>query len=312
MYLQKILIFIIMIFIALGVSSGQTVNDQFLAGSQAWIQENPSATSVLMSDLTANIHIHIKNTLNHVQYFKISQQYFGTLTNNSSITWKIDWTDPAAVKMIKSTYPEIGGDYGWRINPGETMTICFKLSALGPMGGVPAYMTNDASSVNQYWPLVPEPGIYSSWFLPDEIEWLNPSLDLKFWQGTFSFILKSYDSKRVEGIVRAPIVPIDSKLTNSNPPITYVDKDLMPDSNTAAWDVNMQPGQSNSYTYTYQWPFKTKESGPEHAQAAVIPSSTAKKTPSVPLKQTGVPYGLLIVGGLVSVVGLAYARYLRR
>ena len=88
-----------------------------------------------------------------------------------------------------------------------------------------------------------------------KIEYLNPNLYLVSWKGHFCFWIKNQDTTRpqVSGIVRAPIVPIDSNLTYSNPQVTYIDKEL-PWANTAAWDVVISPGQSQHYSYTYQWP----------------------------------------------------------
>jgi hypothetical protein len=70
----------------------------------------------------------------------MSQVYQGSLTDNSTIKWLIDWTDPTAVKMVKSRSPELGGDYGWPIKAGETKTVSFKLRATGLMGGIPTYI----------------------------------------------------------------------------------------------------------------------------------------------------------------------------
>ena len=46
----------------------------------------------------------------------------------------------------------------------------------------------------------------------------------------------------MSGIIRAPIVPIDSKLTYSNPKATFTDKDLVMNGKIAAWDVTIGAG----------------------------------------------------------------------
>ncbi|MGZ7118443.1 MAG: hypothetical protein ACXVH2_01945 [Methanobacterium sp.] len=78
-----------------------------------------------MTYLESEITVKIKNNQDHVQYFKISQKYTDHLT--SPMSWIIEWTDPPALKMIDSISPELGGDYGWKIQPGETKTVRFKL-----------------------------------------------------------------------------------------------------------------------------------------------------------------------------------------
>ncbi|MDP3066045.1 MAG: hypothetical protein Q8N08_04830 [Methanobacteriaceae archaeon] len=276
-------------------------------GAEAWIQEQDS--SLYMSHLTTTIHIHIKNNRDHVQYFKISQQYFST---TPPIDWLIVNTNPKAVKMVKSVTPELGGDYGWRINPGETRSICFTLAATGPMGNIPTYIQQNGSMPNQFWPLIPEPGLAASWFMPNEIEYLNPDLDLQVWQSQFTFLLHNVDTKRVAGIVRAPIVPIDSKLTSSNPQITFVDKDV-PWADTAAWDVSMAPGSSKWFTYTYQWPLSSSNE-PSHSgrsYSSFPKTSASKNTTTVPTPGTGVPYGLLAIGAVVIAAGLTYSKFFR-
>ncbi len=95
--------------------------------------------------------------------------------------------------MIKSISPELGGDWGWKINPGETKEVTFKIDAIGRLGQIPSYISNAEAVENIYWPLLNEPGLFASWFWPNEIEMLNPSLDLKYWKGTFDFNLINYD-----------------------------------------------------------------------------------------------------------------------
>ena len=40
--------------------------------------------------------------------------------------------------MIDPVSPELGGDYGWSIQPGETKTVSFKVNASGYMGESPS------------------------------------------------------------------------------------------------------------------------------------------------------------------------------
>jgi hypothetical protein len=172
------------------------------------------------------------------------------------------------------------------------------------------------SSMNgTFWPLLNEQGLQASWFLPNEIEYLNPNLDLVSWKGHFCFWIKNMDTTRpkVSGIVRAPIVPIDSNLTYSNPQITYIDKQV-PWANTAAWDVTLYPSQSKHYSYTYQWPAGSKSSASGSAGSATynIPTTAAAATnATVPTSQTGVPFALFAVGAIIIAGGVTYAKFFR-
>jgi hypothetical protein len=257
--------------------------------------------------LTASIKVTIKNTNDHVQYFKISQVYQGSLADNSTIKWDIDDTNPTAVRMVKSIQPD--GDYGWPIKAGETKTVWFKLNAVGPMGEIPSYIINIDSTNKTYWPLINEPGLMGSWFTPNELEVLNPTLDIKKWTGTFSFRVTNIDDQKVYGIVRAPIAPVNSKLTSSNPD-AFIDDETVVSTGIAAWNVILNPGQSQTYTYTYVWPKTSSSSSTAQAGSQTLTTSSGSN-PSVPSKQTGVPYGLFIVGTLVTVAGVAYARFMR-
>lgn len=278
----------------------------FSSGQEAWIAEKNA--SVVMTGLTATIHVHIKNNNDHIEYFKISQQYFQT---SPPINWTIVSTNPPADKMIKSVTPELGGDYGWQLQPGETKTVCFTLSAQGLLGDIPSYIYFTGSTPNQFWPLIPEPGLTATWFTPQEIEYLNPNLDLQLWQGEFSFIITNVDSKTVRGIVRAPIVPINSKLTGSSPPITYIDDDYVKIADTAAWDVCMPPGTSRAFCYVYQWPVETPTE-PSHARAApVFQSNNTTTPPTVPTRTSGVPYGLMIIAVLIVAAGGVYVKFIK-
>ncbi len=121
---------------------------------------------------------------------------------------------------------------------------------------------------NTFWPIINDPGLTATWFLPNEIEYLNPNLELELWQGHFFFFLKNMETSgpRVEGNVRAPIVPINSVLTASNPTVDFIDNEN-PSAQTAAWDVTLFPGQTKSYSYTYQWPTGTTVT-PANTQSA--------------------------------------------
>ena len=275
---------------------------------EVWIQS--AQTYVYYSNLNAIITVKIKNTASNVQYFKISQVYTGSLVDNSTIKWLIDWTNPTAVKMLDAASPELGGDYGWKIQPGETKTVTFKVSATGPMGDIPTYIYNTGSIANTYWPLIPDPGTYASWFQPNEIEQLNPSLDLESWKGTFNFKLSNHDSSTVSGIVRAPVVPTDSVLTYSDPKATYTDHDLVANTGVAAWDVTMGAGGSQWYTYTYAWPSGSSNSNTGKASYSV-PKNSSTSNPPVSTQQTGVPYGLFAVGAVLAAGGLVFSRFMR-
>jgi hypothetical protein len=288
--------------IFLGVSWAAT--DQ-----QAWVQETDSPLK--FTYLEAIIHVKIKNNNDHVEYFKISQQYYQT---TPAINWTLKWTSPAAVKMAK--YINTDGDYGWPIQPGQTKEVSFKVVAQSPSGGSlaiePAYIVRNGSIPNQFWPLLNEPGLTATWFFPNEIEYLNPNLDLQLWRGKFCFWIKNVDTTgpRVQGIVRAPIVPIDSKLVYSNPKVTYLDDEL-PWADTAAWDVTLYPGQQKHYSYTYQWPTGASSSSTGKYQSPSLSTDSKAQNTTVPTAGTGVPYALFAVGAIIVGSGVAYAKLFR-
>ncbi|MCK9150391.1 hypothetical protein [Methanobacterium alcaliphilum] len=286
------------------------------SAAQVWVSEDPAYTAVKYSGLTATIKVTIKNTADHVQYFKMSQAYQGSLADGEYIYWKIAWADPKAVRMIKSRYGELGGDYGWKIPAKSTKTVCFKLYATGRMGSIPVYIVKQDSDNATYWPLINEPGLMASWFSPSELELLNPTLDIKKWKGHFTFNLVKNDSfdEKIEGLVRAPIVPVNSKLTYSSPK-AFVDKGTAVDANIATWDVVWAAGSSSSkhFEYTYTWPTSTSGAPPtSSAYSKSISGSSKSSSSSVPTKQTGVPYGLLVVGALVTAAGVGYAKFMRK
>jgi hypothetical protein len=279
-------------------------------GGQTWIAYNQS--NVRLTALTSTIKVTIKNTKNHVAYFKISQVYTGSLVSNSTIKFIVDWTDPQAERMIDPVSPELGGDYGWAIQPGETKTVTFKVSAVFGMGDEPSWIANAGAVSNTYWPLIPDMGMYSSWFMPNEIETLNPDLDLQSWKGTFTFTATNFAEYPVAGIIRGPIIPTDSKLTYSDPTVTFQDRDLALNTNVAAWDIHYDPDQSVGYTYTYEWPIAAGSSnGSSNRSVNTLGLTNATTPTTVPSRSTGVPYGLLAVAILVVGAGIGYAKFLR-
>ena len=271
----------------------------------------PTSVSVYMTNLYATITVKIKNNNNHVEYFKISQQYTDHLT--TPVSSVIEWTDPTAIKMIDAVSPDLGGDYGWKIQPGETKTVTFNLLAVNPNSTsdpLDFVILNQASVPDTYWPLIPDPGLYSSWFQPNEIEFLNPNFDLEDWKGHFSVLVVSRDSHTVNGVVRAPVVPTDSKLTYSNPKATFSDKDIVMGTNIAAWDISMPAGGSEELSYTYEWPAGSSGSSTGKASYSAAKNSSTSNPP-VSTKETGVPYGLFVVGAVMAAGGLIYSRFVR-
>lgn len=313
MDLNKICVGLMVLVAVLGIFGG-TITDQDVAygANETWVKEQQS--SAYISGLTATIHIHIKNNAKHVQYFKISQNYSAGGQLNESLPWIVEWTDPQASKMIKTTTaPEYFGDWGWKINPGETKEVTFKIDAVGKLGLIPSYISNADSVDNIYWPLLNEPGLYSSWFWPNEIETLNPTLDLKYWKGTFDFNLRNYDYATVSGIVRGPIIPINSKLASATPKAnSFSDRDIYLNTNTVAWDVTLASGAAQHFQYVYVWPDPNSNSSGTGTYSYNIPKSTAAATnTTVPTEETGLPYSLFIVGGIIAAGGVVYARFMR-
>lgn len=336
MNIEKICVGLMVLVTLLGISSTTLENniayaEDFWSGSggnvwsnsgeisgEQWIEG--ATSNVGITGLEATITLRIKNNNKHVQYFKISQIYNSNQQLNNNIYWTVLWTEPDAVRMIKSNSPTstLGGEWGWRLKPGETKTVSFKVRANGIFGVYPAWINNNQTAPNMYWPIVPEPGLYASWFFPNEIEMLNPALDLQYWKGTFHFHLRDYDARgqSLSGIVRGPIIPVDSKLVSVKPSHNYFkDKDLFYGADTVAWDVRIHPGCNQQYYYTYVWPKTSASSSSVESYSAPSTSyqqaRAAKKTSSIPTKETGLPYGLFIVGGLIAAGGVIYARYFR-
>lgn len=316
MNINKICIVLMVLVAFIGIVGSNSCNNA-VYGAETWVKYNQ--TNVGLSNLVATITVTIKNKGSHVEYFKISNVYQGSLTDNSTIKWVVYDTNPSAMKMVDAVSPELGGDWGWKIQPGQTKTVSFTVYALGLMGvdtsgnSDPTVIVNEAATDKNYWPIIPDPGIDASWFQPNEIEVLNPNLDLKSWKGTFTFKLTNLRDYGVSGIIRAPVVPTDSKLTYSNPPVTFKDKDLVMDGSVAAWDVTLGKECTKWFTYTYYWPYSgSSSSGAGKYTSASVQTANAASTPSsASTKNTGIPYLPFAIGGILAAGGLAYAR-LRR
>jgi len=305
MNINKVCIVLIVLVASIGIICANSSN-KAVYGAETDIK--PTSVSVNMTHLYATIHVHIKNNNNHVQYFKISQTYTDHL--NSPINWQVVRTYPEALHMIDSVSQT--GDLGWKVQPGQTKDVKFTLLAVDSSGAPLNFnIGNDAAVANTYWPLIPDPGLYASWFQPNEIEMLNPSLDLKYWKGCFSFDLKNLESHSVSGIIRAPVVPTDSKLVSSDPKATFIDKDMVLNGKIAAWDVNLGSHELQHYEYAYVWPSSTSSSSSTGTYSYVPKTSAASTTSPVSTKQTGIPYIPFVVGGILVASGLAYAGFRR-
>ncbi len=304
MEIDKICMILIALVIFVGIIGFNSNNMAY--GAEKDIK--PTSVSVNMTYFYATIHVHIKNNNNHVQYFKISQTYTDHLT--SPINWKIvDYggSEPM-IDSVSST-----GDWGWPIEKGQTKEVTFRLLAVDASGAPLKFnIGNQEAVANTYWPLIPDPGLYPSWFQPNEIEMLNPSLDLKYWRGDFSFYLVNGETHDVSGIIRAPIVPINSKLVSSNPKITFSDNDMVLGGKVAAWDVTLGPRGtdrgSKKYIYAYVWPASSSSSGTGTFNSPSVSSASTTSKAPISAKETGVPYIPFVVGGILVAGGLAYAR----
>lgn len=309
MKISIISIAIVVLFVLLCTSPSFAADEPF-KDMQSWTDEGGS--EAYFTYLESTITVTIKNNNDHVQYFKISQKYNQT---SPPITWEVVSTNPCALKMIKYERDIDSNDLGWKVQAGETKTVSFKLRAWPvPSNILPAYIRRNSTMNNSFWPLVNEPGLTATWFLPNELEYLNPSLEIVSWKGHFCFWIKNFDTKRpkVSGIVRAPIVPVDSKLTYSNPQVTYVDKEL-PWADTAAWDVLFYPGQSKHFSYTYVWPKNTSSQASGSVDSTYgFPKTAATQTAtSVPTKSTGAPFALFVVAAIIIAAGVSYAKFFR-
>ena len=84
---------------------------------QAWVKEQNS--EVLFTYLESTITVTIKNNNDHVEYFKISQKYNQT---SPSIYWRVAWTNPSALKMIKNMSDVDADDLGWKLHREKTIS----------------------------------------------------------------------------------------------------------------------------------------------------------------------------------------------
>lgn len=279
-----------------------------------------NSANILMGDFSVVICVEIKNNNDHVEYFKISQTYYQV---NPNINWNVVWTDPDAVKMATNVNPtnvfsnenattNSTGDLGWKIEAGETKKVSFKLDAVENGGPIYGYITPNDTTANTNWPLINDPGLGASWFMPNELEMLNPNLKIVNWDGTFHFRIKNVNptDPEVQGIIRAPIVPLDSNLICTDPTATFVDTSTMFGAETAAWDVTLVPGETQSFMYEYQYP-KSSNSSNGNGGNNLFPVSAANNTTTVPTQNTGVPYGLFAIAVLIVGAGLGYAKFLR-
>lgn len=292
----------------------QQNNTTAWVGKEKWIEGKPN---VLLHSLSCIVTVTVKNNANRPYYFKISQRYTAEGRLNGEIKWVIVDTYPKADKMIRTSYPDLGGDYGWRIGPKETKTVTFVLAAKGPFGEKGSCILPEGMlPSNAYWPLVSEPGLYTSWFMPEELESLNPDLQIVGWRGTFFFKAENMVDEAVSGIIRAPIVPINSKLVCSDPP-ALIDKSSLPGSEIAYWDVKFYPEETKSFTYTYKWTgSKTtvgafKEVTQAYQYRAPISNKTYPGQTTVPTKETGAPLAPLLLGALAIATGAIYAKFFR-
>jgi hypothetical protein len=278
----------------------------------------PTSTNVNMSDLTANICVTIKNNKNQPEFFSISQQYFQV---TPTLEWDVAWTYPKAVKMLTNVNPtnvfnssvnsslNSTGDLGWEIGPGETKTVSFELDAVGDYG---VFLPN-STTPNNFWPLIPDPGLSASFFLPNELQMLNPNLQIESWNGTFNFDITNINpvGPNVEGIIRAPIVPIDSELTFSDPKADFIDTSTA-GADAAAWNVSLSPFQTINYVYSYHYPKPSNSSNIGHGSSSVFaPKNSTNNTTTVPSQNTGIPYGLLALAAVMVTAGVVYAKFLR-
>ncbi len=117
----------------------------------------------------------------------------------------------------------------------------------------------------------------------------------------------------VSGIIRGPIIPTNSKLVSATPKSnSFNDKNIYMNTNTVAWDVTIAPDEVQHFQYVYIWPDPNSNSSSTGTYTYNIPKTTAASTTSsVPTKETGLPYGLLVVGGIIAAGGVIYTRFMR-
>jgi hypothetical protein len=323
MNFNKITIIIISLFAIIGAFTfAGSLSTVSADNSTTWIAFNSS--NLGMNSLTATITATIHNSGSHVEIFKISQVYTDNIVGGP-ITWTVsqDSTNPTAENMIDNTNPGSSlsssqGDLGWEIQPGETKTVTFTEVATGTLFAVndSTSLGNQAAVSNTYWSLIPDMGLSASSFEPNEIQTLNPNLQLKSWFGTFSFNARNDADYSIAGIIRGPIIPMDSQLISSDPPVTFQDKDIVVDTGVAAWDVHMASGESDPFTYTYQWPKPNNGTSVIGSGSSVFAPNNAtngSSTSNLPLQNnaTGIPLGLFGLAAAMLGAGVAYAKFLR-
>ncbi|MGZ7119978.1 MAG: hypothetical protein ACXVH2_09720 [Methanobacterium sp.] len=71
---------------------------------------------------------------------------------------------------------------------------------------------------------------------------MNPDLDLQYCRSKFYLVVINKDTHAVSGILRAPIVPVDSQLVYTNPKATFTDNYIVMNGKVAAWYFNMAAG----------------------------------------------------------------------
>jgi hypothetical protein len=317
MNFNKNTIIIIFLFAIIGAFTFADSLSTVSADNSTWIAFNSS--NVGMSSLTATITATIKNTGSAPAYFKISQVYSYFSTGDITWTVPIGDTNPTAEYMIDNTNPgnspDTNQDIGWEIQPGQTKTVTFTAFANGTYFATNSdtAIENTGAVTNTYWPLIPDMGLYTSWFEPNEIQSLNPNLQLKSWTGTFCFIATNIANDPVSGIIRGPIIPLDSQLVSSNPAVTFQDKDILGDTGVAAWDVNMASGESDPYTYTYKWPLPNNGSVSGKGSSVFAPAGNSNNntTTTVPSPNGGIPLGLFGLAAAMVGAGVAYSKFLR-
>lgn len=308
MNLSKNTIIIVFLFAIIGAFTFAGSLNTVAADNSTWIAYNTS--NVGLAGLMATITVTIKNTGSVPEYFKISQIYTGSLLNGT-INWNV--TDhPGAEQMIDNVNSASGPDWGWQVAPGETKTVSFTVVANGGGGDIPFYITNANAVPNTFDFLIPDMGLAASWFHPDEIQTLNPNLQLKSWCGTFTFIAINLADYPVSGTIRGPIIPTDSKLIASNP-TAFQDTGSVGSTGVAAWNITLGTGDSECFNYTYEWPLPNNGSvfGTGSSAFAAAGNPTNNNTTTVPSQNTGIPLGLFGLAAAMVGAGVAYSKFLR-
>ncbi len=316
MNFNKNTIIIVFLFAIIGAFAFADSLNTVSADNSTWIAYNTS--NVGLAGLMATITVTIKNTGSVPEYFKISQIYTGSLLNGT-INWNV--TDhPGAEPMIDNVNNATGPDWGWQVAPGETKTVSFTVAANGAFGNIPYYITNANAVPNTFDFLIPDLGLAASWFHPDQIQTLNPNLQLKSWCGTFTFIAVNGADYPVSGTIRGPIIPSDSKLIDSDP-TAFQDTGLVAGTGVAAWNITLgefdgdiDPSDSESFKYTYEWPMPNNGTGFKMGTGSSVfaeGNSNNNSTNNAPEQNTGIPLGLFGLAIAMVGAGVAYSKFLR-